>query len=45
MIDSAGEPAAAYAYDEFGNTEARAGEDFDNAFLSDALAALTKRTA
>ena len=28
--DSAREPAAAYAYDEFGNTEVRAGEDFFN---------------
>ena len=64
MIDSAGELAAAYAYDEFGNTEVRAGEDFlneicytgqirdqstglyyYNAFLSNALAVLTKRTA
>ena len=30
MINSSGELAAAYEYDEFGNTTVRAGENFDN---------------
>ena len=30
MVNSAGELAAAYEYDEFGNTTVRAGENFDN---------------
>ncbi|MFR7986022.1 MAG: hypothetical protein ACLU9N_10740 [Clostridia bacterium] len=45
LIDDGGIAAAAYTYDEFGNTTIRAGEDFDNAFLSSALAVPTKRTA
>ena len=45
LIDDGGTVAAAYEYDEFGNTTIRAGEGFENAFLSSALAVPTKRTA
>ena len=45
LIDDGGIAAAAYTYDEFGNTTIRAGADFENAFLSSALAVPTKRTA
>ena len=45
LIDDGGTAAAAYTYDEFGNTTIRAGEGFENAFLSSALAVPTKRTA
>ena len=45
LIDDSGTVAAAYEYDEFGNTTIRAGADFENAFLSSALAVPTKRTA
>ena len=45
LIDDDGIAAAAYEYDAFGNTTARIGENFENAFLSNALAVPTKRTA
>ena len=45
LIDARGTATAAYEYDAFGNTTIRVGAGFDNAFLSSALAVLTKRTA
>ena len=45
LIDDSGTAATAYEYDAFGNTTIRVGAGFDNAFLSSALAVLTKRTA
>ena len=38
LVDGAGAVAAAYAYGDFGETEAAVGADFDNAFLPGALA-------